>query len=85
MTTLETILKNKDKKAMDIFIEALQKKKDLNLAPNPECSLDDVDTGHNDRFAYGVPTRKVNLSRGGKEGNNAFVSDLNAFVETNSW
>jgi len=39
--------------------------------------LKEVNTGSNDKYAYGVKTRKVALSRGGREGNNAFVYDLN--------
>jgi len=30
-------------------------------------------TGFNSKFAYGVFTRKLNISRGGREGNNAFL------------
>ncbi|KAL4491479.1 hypothetical protein ABPG72_008135 [Tetrahymena utriculariae] len=84
-TTLEIILKNKDKKCLDVLINALNKKSEISLASNPECSLEEVYTGFNDRFAYGVPTRKVQMARGGKEGNNAFVADINSFVETHSW
>ncbi|EAS02069.2 WGR domain protein (macronuclear) [Tetrahymena thermophila SB210] len=84
-TTLEIILKNKDKKCLDVLINALNKKSEISLASNPECSLEEVYTGFNDRFAYGVPTRKVQMARGGKEGNNAFVADINSFVDTQSW
>lgn len=42
----------------------------------PECSLKEVNTGYNDKYAYGVRTRRVMLSRGGREGNNAFAYDL---------
>jgi len=38
--------------------------------------LKEIDTGYNDKFAYGVRTRKVALSRGGREGNNALVQDI---------
>lgn len=41
-----------------------------------------IDTGYNPKYAYGVATRKVNISRGGKEGNNAFTHDLK---ETNNF
>lgn len=33
-------------------------------------------TGFNSKFAYGVFTRKLNMSRGGREGNNAFLQDI---------
>jgi hypothetical protein len=42
------------------------------------CQLKQVQTGFNDEFAYGVKTRTVAMSRGGREGNNAFVGDLGA-------
>ena len=46
------------------------------LTTNPVCKLKEIDTGYNNKFAYGVQTRKVAVSRGGREGNNAFVYDL---------
>lgn len=49
--------------------------KDFDFARKPVHILKNIDTGHNSKFAYGVATRKVNLGRGGKEGNNAFVKD----------
>lgn len=48
----------------------------LKLANAPVCSLKEADTGFNDKYAYGVRTRRVQVSRGGREGNNAFVYDL---------
>lgn len=35
-----------------------------------------IDTGYNDKYAYGVVTRRVEMSRGSREGNNAFAYDL---------
>lgn len=34
-----------------------------------------VDTGVNDKYAYGVQTRRVEMSRGNREGTNAFLYD----------
>lgn len=34
-----------------------------------------MDTGHNDKFAYGYYTRRVMTIRKGKEGNDAFLDD----------
>ena len=41
----------------------------------PASSLATLDTGASNFHAYGHATRKLNASRGGKEGNNAFVAD----------
>lgn len=38
--------------------------------------MKEINTGFNDKYAYGVRTRKVALARGGREGNNALVYDL---------
>ena len=56
------------------FIKSIGK---IKLGVTPRCSLKEVNTGYNDKYAYGVRTRKVAMSRGGREGNNAFVYDLN--------
>jgi hypothetical protein len=34
-----------------------------------------INTGFNDKYAYGVVTRRVEMSRGNKQGNNAFTLD----------
>lgn len=47
------------------------------MGKTPSCSLKEIQTGYNDKYAYGTRTRKVQLGRGGREGNNAFVYDLN--------
>lgn len=54
--------------------------KKLKFASAPQCSLKEINTGYNDKYAYGVATRKVAMGRGGREGNNAFVYDLNSSV-----
>ena len=41
----------------------------------PTSTLATLDTGKSNYHAYGHATRKLNASRGGKEGNNAFVHD----------
>ena len=41
----------------------------------PTSTLATLDTGKSNFTAYGHATRKLNASRGGKEGNNAFVND----------
>lgn len=57
-----------------LFVKSIGK---IKLGVTPRCSLKEVNTGYNDKYAYGVRTRKVAMSRGGREGNNAFVYDLN--------
>lgn len=51
-------------------------KKSLKLTTLPGCSLKEISTGYNDKYAYGVRTRQVAVSRGGREGNNALVYDI---------
>jgi ankyrin repeat protein/predicted DNA-binding WGR domain protein len=58
------------------FLELLQGDKNpLRLGQDNSIALQKIDTGFNDQYAYGVATRKVNVSRGGRQGNNAFVED----------
>ena len=40
-----------------------------------------VDSGYNDIYQFGFPTRKAGFSRGGKEGNNAFADDEDIYEE----
>lgn len=49
--------------------------KEFSYGHNEEIGLKNVDTGYNSKYAYGVATRKVNLGRGCREGNNAFIYD----------
>lgn len=41
----------------------------------PMLDLKKTDTGHQSKFAFRHKVRKVNLSRGGKQGNEAFLDD----------
>ena len=75
MSALELIFKNKDKKALEIFLDSYNGK-DTRKAPRPKCYLREVNTGYNSIYTFGVKVRKVNMARGGREGNNAFVADL---------
>ncbi|CAD8092465.1 unnamed protein product [Paramecium sonneborni] len=74
INALELIFQRQDKEMLLQFIKSIGK---LKLGVTPKCSLKEITTGYNDKFAYGTRTRKVALSRGGREGNNAFVYDLN--------
>lgn len=52
------------------------------MTTTPLCSMKEINTGYNDKYAYGVRTRTVNLARGGREGNNALVQDV---LNQNDW
>jgi ankyrin repeat protein len=50
-----------------------------------KMTLSKITTGHNTKHAYGIQTRQVNVSRGNREGNNAFLKDTNVqFGDANS-
>ena len=73
---IELIFKNNDKKAFKELIAAIKSNKpDYKFSHLPNFSMKQVDTGFNDKYAYGVKTRRVAAGRGGKEGNNALVYD----------
>ncbi|CAK74015.1 unnamed protein product (macronuclear) [Paramecium tetraurelia] len=74
VNAIEIIFKRQDRAMLLQFIKAINK---VRLGYAPRCSLKEIQTGYNDQYAYGARTRKVALSRGGREGNNAFVYDLN--------
>ncbi|CAD8085273.1 unnamed protein product [Paramecium sonneborni] len=74
ITAIELIFQRQDKAMLLQFIKAIGK---LKMGSTPRCSLKEINTGYNDQYAYGARTRKVALGRGGREGNNAFVYDLN--------
>jgi ankyrin repeat protein/predicted DNA-binding WGR domain protein len=73
---LKIILDSGDQKRIMDFLELLQEeKKKLKYGDDDQIALKDMKTGFNDKHAYGVHTRKVNVSRGGRQGNNAFLED----------
>jgi ankyrin repeat protein/predicted DNA-binding WGR domain protein len=49
------------------------KNEKLKKAYNPQSGLKSIGTGFVSKQAYGVTVRRVNMSRGGREGNNAFI------------
>ncbi|OMJ69090.1 hypothetical protein SteCoe_33275 [Stentor coeruleus] len=62
----------------EYFIKELIKEtndKKLKRGFLPECSLKSIGTGFVSKQAYGVQVRTVQMSRGGREGNNAFLSE----------
>ena len=55
----------------EIFKETTENK--LKKGYIPEIGLKSISTGYVSKQAYGVRVRKVQMSRGGREGNNAFI------------
>ncbi len=51
------------------------KRQSIKYTADNHVFIQKIDTGFNDKYAYGMATRKVNVSRGGRMGNNAFVED----------
>jgi len=73
---LKVLIDHNNEHLLITYLEYLRADK---LAPvlrdGNDISIESTDTGYNNKFAYGVATRKVNLSRGGRQGNNAFVEE----------
>ena len=80
MTALELFFKNKDKKGLKMLIdhwnEVRKGTSKQQMGFNPPVGLREISTGYNSIYAFGVRVRKVAMARGGKEGNNAFVEDI---------
>lgn len=58
VTPLEQIFIAKDKEMLKIFLQGINSGKQK-MAAKPHCTLKEIDTGYNDKYAYGVRTRKV--------------------------
>lgn len=56
---VEILFKNCDKRLLAIFLNKFNNMHKLKLANPPACSLKEADTGFNDKYAYGVRTRRV--------------------------
>jgi len=75
ITALELAIRQKDVKAAEILLDA-EHQRNIKFRSEPEIGMKQVDTGNVSKAAFGVEIRKVNLMRGGREGNNAFTHDL---------
>ena len=68
-----------DRGDIEMIISTIEAQKDvknpIKYGTDSVTYIQQIDTGYNDKYAYGVATRKVALSRGGREGNNAFVQE----------
>jgi ankyrin repeat protein/predicted DNA-binding WGR domain protein len=79
-TALKIYIDNGDIDSLIHIMELLtphmdKKSKGIKYGKDNVVYIQKIDTGYNDKYAYGVATRKVNVSRGGQMGNNAFVEE----------
>jgi ankyrin repeat protein/predicted DNA-binding WGR domain protein len=81
ITCLELAIKKNDEEMVDLILQEIKKKDASQLLNMTSYKLPDafgiaeIGTGFNDKYAYGVATRKVALGRGNREGVNALCSD----------
>ncbi|CAD8139697.1 unnamed protein product [Paramecium pentaurelia] len=75
ISIFDILFKRQDKKLLTYFLQNENKR--IKFYHDLPCQLKEIDTGYNNKQAYGVKLRKVALGRGNREGNNAFVYDLN--------
>ena len=72
-------------KQYDLFfylIEAAMNR-NIKLGAKKRTGFKYIDTGFNDKYAYGVQTRAVTMSRGNREGTNALMADENVDLGKN--
>ena len=81
ITCLELAIKKNDEEMVDLILQEIKRKDASQLLNMTSYKLPDafgiaeIGTGFNDKYAYGVATRKVALGRGNREGVNALCSD----------
>jgi len=73
-TPIDIAIKAGDYKFLKEFLAISQKNYSFGTANT--SSINKVNTGSVSVAAYGVHVRSVNMSRGGREGNNAFLADI---------
>lgn len=76
-TVLSAAIKLKNTEIIKAILqyEDEDKKKAINRVKLPSVNLEKMGTGQPSKFQFYFPIRRVQLSRGGKEGNNAFTHD----------
>jgi ankyrin repeat protein/predicted DNA-binding WGR domain protein len=78
-TCLKICIRNNLQEFIDILLEELKNKPQGLQAKYYKTAdsfaISQIDTGFNDKYAYGVATRKVALGRGNREGVNALCTD----------
>ena len=72
---LKQIFKKRDKNILAMVLTAFDDPSKIKFGQNPKNCIEQVSTGSNDVTAYGVNVRQVQMSRGGREGMNAFNHD----------
>lgn len=79
LNPLRIAMLNKDTKMIEAILTSMDisdKNKDkTEFTVKPRSMIERIETGFNDKYAYGVATRIVQMSRGNKQGNNAFTFD----------
>ncbi|CAD8053289.1 unnamed protein product [Paramecium sonneborni] len=80
ISIFDILFKRQDKQLLIYFLQNQHKR--VYFQRDLPCQLKEIDTGYNNKQAYGVKLRKVALGRGNREGNNAFVYDLNYTHDT---
>ena len=75
-------IKNNLQELMDIILSEIKPNKPqadtIYYKSADSFGISQIDTGSNDKYAYGVATRKVALGRGNREGVNALCTDFTA-------
>jgi len=83
LNPLRIAMLNKDSKMVQTILSSMEitdKTKDkIEFTIKPRSMIERIETGFNDKYAYGVATRIVQMSRGNKQGNNAFTFDNISF------
>lgn len=83
LNPLRIAMLNKDSKMVQTILSSMDitdKTKDkIEFTIKPRSMIERIETGFNDKYAYGVATRIVQMSRGNKQGNNAFTFDNFSF------
>lgn len=74
LSAMHYCLVNKNKNLLGKLLAQFEKPT-VKFGSDPVNVIQAYDTGHNDANAYGVALRKVAMSRGGREGNQAFIYD----------
>ena len=70
-------MRNKNEDMLRVLAEELDKLNNgkSKRATLPTINMSKLSTGIANKYQFGFMTRNINLSRGGKEGNNAFSHD----------
>jgi ankyrin repeat protein len=79
MSAIHYALLNNNKNLMGKLLTEFEKCT-VKMGSDPVNAIQSYDTGQNDANAYGVQLRRVAMSRGGREGNQAFIYDTTAIA-----